>query len=255
MNTELFRAEAKNIWEKVTSNTAPQQLDFELDLFKKLLNFFQVGDYFYCVFNLQEIRLDKVSDDVLPVLGYQASEFTIELLMENIHPDDRPWFLNFENKAREFLSALPVEKLMKYKIRHDFRIKKKDGTYIRLLHQAMIIEHDENGQILRTVALETDITHLKPEGKPTMSIIGLENEPSYIDVDVEKIFTISGENLTKREKQILTLIMEGKLSKEIGKMLHISKQTVDTHRNNMIEKNNVKNTSELIAKAIKQGWV
>jgi DNA-binding CsgD family transcriptional regulator len=37
--------------------------------------------------------------------------------------------------------------------------------------------------------------------------------------------------------------------------LNIGKQTVDTHRNNMIERNHLRNTSELIAKAIKQGWV
>jgi len=188
-------------------------------------------------------------------LGCQPSEFDIEFLLNNIHPDDRPWFLNYESKAREFLEKLPVDKLTKYKMRHDFRVRKKDGNYVRLLSQAMVFEHDENGLIMRTIGVFTDITHLKPEGKPMLSFIGLEGEPSYIDVDVKEIFTVSKEYLSKREKQILLLIIEGKLSKEISEILHISKQTVDSHRNNMLAKNKLKNTSELIAKAIKRGWI
>ncbi len=255
METELFNTEASKIWKRITSDVPRGQLQVEIDLYKKLLNFFQAGDYFYWIFNLQNFCLDMVSDEMTAVLGYQKAEFSLEMLMDAVHPDDRPYFLNFENKALEFLSALPIEKLMKYKVRHDFRVKAKDGRYVRLLHQAIIIQHDENGQIMRTLGFETDITHIKPEGKPTLSFIGLEGEPSYINVDVENVFTVSKELLSKREKQILLLIMEGKLSKEIGQILHISKQTVDTHRNNMLAKCNAANTSELIVKAIRQGWV
>lgn len=255
MNTDLFSLEATNIWRKAPSETNVGQLHIELELYKKLLNFFQVGDHFHLVFNLVSIQVDMVSSDVKTVLGCQPSEFNIEYLLNNIHPDDHPWFLNHENKAREFLTGLPVDKLIKYKMRHDFRVRKKDGNYIRILSQGMVFEHDENGLILRTLVVFTDITHLKPEGKPTLSFVGLDGEPSYIDVDVKEIFSVSKEFLSKREKQILLLIIEGKLSKEISEILHISKQTVDTHRNNMLAKNKLKNTSELIAKAIKQGWI
>ena len=255
MNTELFNIEANNIWKKAPSETNVGQLHIELELYKKLLNFFQVGDHFYLVFNLVSIQVDMVSNDVQTVLGCQPSEFNIEFLLNHVHPDDRPWFLNHESKARDFLAGLPVDKLTKYKIRHDFRVRKKDGSYIRLLSQGVVFEHDENGLILRSLGVFTDITHLKPEGKPMLSFIGIDGEPSYIDVDVKEIFTVSKEYLSKREKQILLLIIEGKLSKEISEILHISKQTVDSHRNNMLAKNKLKNTSELIARAIKQGWI
>ena len=65
----------------------------------------------------------------------------------------------------------------------------------------------------------------------------------------------SKEDLSHREKQILELLIEGKSSKEIGNVLYISKQTVDTHRKNMIHKKNLSNTSELVCKAIRQGWI
>jgi len=255
MNTALFNREATNIWKKVQNDLVIGQLQLELGLNKKLLNFFQAGNHFYFVFNFINISFEFVSDDVLPVLGYDPPEFNIGLLLENIHPDDRPWFLNFESKGREFFTTLPVEKLTRYKARYDFRVRKKDREYLRLLIQIMVLEHDDEGQIFRNLGVFTDITHLKHEGKPMLSFIGFDGEPSYIDVDVKEVFTVSTEYLTKREKQILQLIVEGKLSKEIGEILHISKQTVDTHRNNMLVKNKLRNTSELIAKAIRQGWI
>ena len=45
------------------------------------------------------------------------------------------------------------------------------------------------------------------------------------------------------------------MSKEISCILNISKQTVDTHRKNMLHKNNLSNTGELIGKAIRYGWI
>jgi DNA-binding CsgD family transcriptional regulator len=255
MDTQLFNIEANTIWKKAASNAAPEQLHIELDLYKKLLNFFQVGQYFYWVLNVCDYKLDFVSQEIMSLLGYLTSEFSLEFFMDKIHPEDRPSFLNFENRAVEFLTSLPLDKLMKYKITHDFRMKKSDGNYIRLLNQSTVIEHDENGQILRTLGVDTDITLFKSTGKPILSFIGLCGEPSYYDVTAKQIFTVSKESLTKREKQILLLLMDGKLSKEIGDLLHISKLTVDTHRNNMLTKNNLKNTGELITKAIKEGWI
>ncbi|PLX01990.1 MAG: hypothetical protein C0595_12475 [Marinilabiliales bacterium] len=53
--------------------------------------------------------------------------------------------------------------------------------------------------------------------------------------------------LSRRELQILELIVEGKTSKEIGEELFISKVTVDTHRRNILEKTKAKSTADLIA--------
>jgi DNA-binding CsgD family transcriptional regulator len=255
MKLELFNTEANNIWKKASGTTTPEQLRFELDLYKKLLSFFQVGDYYYMIFNISILDLEFTSKEIETVLGYHPSEFNMLTVIEKAHPDDRPYFLNFENKATEFFATLPIEKFMKYKIRYDYRIKKKNGEYIRILQQSTVIEHDENGGIIRTLVVHTDITHLKAEGKPVFSIIGLDGEPSYINIDVEKVFSVSKEFLSKREKQVLSLLIEGKLSKEIGDILHISKQTVDKHRKNMVAKNGLKNTAGLISTAIRRGWL
>ncbi len=55
--------------------------------------------------------------------------------------------------------------------------------------------------------------------------------------------------LTKREKQILKLILEGKNNKEIGESLNISKRTAEAHRFNLMKKLEVKNLMELTRKS------
>jgi len=132
---------------------------------------------------------------------------------------------------------------------------KKNGEYARILYQGILLEHDDQGKFLRTMSIHTDITYLKQEGKPVLSFIGMDGEPSYLDVISHDVFIASKEELTRREKQVLKLLIEGKLSKEISGILKISKQTVDTHRKNMLHKKELKNTGELIGKALKYGWI
>jgi|GEM_PF-1901867 DNA-binding NarL/FixJ family response regulator len=56
--------------------------------------------------------------------------------------------------------------------------------------------------------------------------------------------------LTKREKEVLCLISEGKNTKEISEDLFISLHTVETHRRNLLEKLNAKNTAEMVKVAM-----
>jgi DNA-binding CsgD family transcriptional regulator len=140
-------------------------------------------------------------------------------------------------------------------VRYDIRFKKRNGDYARILYQGILLEHDQNGRILRSLGVHSDITYLKQEGKPVLSFVGMDGEPSYLDVASNNIFIESKEDLTRREKQVLKLLIEGRLSKEISSILKISKQTVDTHRKNMLRKKNLVNTGELIGKAIRYGWI
>lgn len=55
--------------------------------------------------------------------------------------------------------------------------------------------------------------------------------------------------ITKREKEILTLLLSGKGNKEIAEALEISKRTAEVHRFNLMKKLKVKNLIELSNKA------
>ena len=55
--------------------------------------------------------------------------------------------------------------------------------------------------------------------------------------------------LTKREIEVLDLLVKGLCAKEIADNLFISETTVITHKKNLKKKYNVRNTVELISKA------
>jgi two-component system, NarL family, response regulator NreC len=57
--------------------------------------------------------------------------------------------------------------------------------------------------------------------------------------------------LSQREIEILNLIAHGSSNKEIAAKLYISNRTVDAHRYNIMQKLDVKNTAELIKKAVR----
>tara|TARA_R110000850_G_scaffold140476_2_gene261904 strand:- start:1039 stop:1488 length:450 start_codon:yes stop_codon:yes gene_type:complete len=52
--------------------------------------------------------------------------------------------------------------------------------------------------------------------------------------------------LTKKEKEIVKLILDGKESKEIAENLNISVNTVGTHRKNILKKLNARNVGEMV---------
>ncbi|MDX5480142.1 MAG: response regulator transcription factor, partial [Hymenobacteraceae bacterium] len=61
--------------------------------------------------------------------------------------------------------------------------------------------------------------------------------------------------LTKRELEVLNLIGQGYTNAEIAEKLFTSKRTVETHRQNLLEKTHTKNTATLIKYAIQNGII
>ena len=248
---------AKKFWKTVvdiekTADTS--HLQQQIEFHRRLLNIFQAGNFYYLVFNMYTGDVEVISEECQNLIGYKPDELSIPFLMERIHPDDKPYFLNFEYKVVEFFKSLPYEKVKSYKVQYDIRIKRKDEHYIRILHQAIQIDYDENN-FYRTLSLHTDISHIKQEGKPCFSLIGLDNEPSFFNIQLDQAFTKSYDMFTKREREILKCIVEGKMSKTIADELCLSLHTVNTHRKNILAKAEVKTPVDLIAKAIKEGWL
>ena len=62
------------------------------------------------------------------------------------------------------------------------------------------------------------------------------------------------EVLTKREREVLKLLAEGKKPREIADILFVSIYTVRTHRNNIMKKLKLKGVADLIRYAISHGF-
>ncbi|TDO20215.1 LuxR C-terminal-related transcriptional regulator [Pedobacter duraquae] len=255
MSVKKFE-EAKKIWHGIAKHVDHNHEALELEFYKQLLNIFHIGPHYYFIFNCATAKIEYTSDAVKDILGYQNTEFTIDLLLNLIHPDDLPYFMAFENRVTQFFNALPPDKILNYKVSYDYRMRRKDGSYVRLLQQATTIQSDERGAVIRVLDVHTDISHLnKPQGS-TLSFIGLAGEPSYHHV-CSSFFAlqIQKDILTRREKQVLKHIIQGKTSQEIAAELFISILTVNEHRKKLLKKTDSASTVELTIKAVQQNWV
>jgi two-component system response regulator NreC len=65
----------------------------------------------------------------------------------------------------------------------------------------------------------------------------------------------AGAPLTFREREVVQLIAEGKTTKEIASILHLSPKTVDSHRTRSMTKLDVHNISSLVRYAIREGMI
>jgi DNA-binding NarL/FixJ family response regulator len=99
-----------------------------------------------------------------------------------------------------------------------------------LLKNAIDVELPE---AIRTVA----------SGKKFLSAALSQNEDSTFD------------RLTPREKQVLTLIADGKSNKEIAGVLDLSVNTVAVHRANLMDKINIHKATDLAMYAVRKGLV
>jgi len=141
------------------------------------------------------------------------------------------------------------------------KIIKKNFPHIKVLTMTMFDQPEAIKQMLDAGASGY---LLKNSGIKMLSkaIVTVGNGETFFDPNVafnfmndyiDKNVTIGKSNkvvLSKREKQILQLIANGKTSKEIAEELFIAKTTVDTHRKNMIRKLSLSGGNELIKYAI-----
>ena len=61
--------------------------------------------------------------------------------------------------------------------------------------------------------------------------------------------------LSAREQEILQLVADGLTTAQIADKLFTSPRTVETHRQNIMEKTGAKNTASLVKTAASQGWL
>ncbi|MFA6402945.1 MAG: response regulator transcription factor [Salinivirgaceae bacterium] len=62
-------------------------------------------------------------------------------------------------------------------------------------------------------------------------------------------------SLTHREREILKLYVEGYSNQEVADKLNISIRTVETHKNNIMQKFEFKSTVEMVKFALKNNWI
>ena len=244
----------RDIWENIPKGVT-EQIDLsQKEIINRYMDAFHFGDYFYVIFNTRTTEMEYVSPDVEKLLGYTPKEFRLQLVLENIHVDDLPYYYHYEQAAVRFFSDLAPELFFKYKFAYDYRIKTKEGSYKRLQQQIVPIYYFPEGGV-RTLGIFTDLTHFNIHGIPKLSFIGMQGAPSYYKVHLEEDFKMMDSLFSKKELEILQHMIQGKKSEEIADLLARSIHTVRNHRKNILQKSGCNNVHELLVKSIREGWV
>jgi DNA-binding CsgD family transcriptional regulator len=242
------------VWQTLTAGNISPDFKPEPNLYNDLLHVFMPGEYYFYIIDLTRMSFDYLSPDATKILGFSIDELSVPFMLELIHPEDQPYFIAFENKVAQFFLDLDPPKIRQYKVSYDFRMLTKSGDHIRVMQQVITLQ-TQNDKVVRTLGIHTNISHIKEDGIPTLSFIGLHGQPSYYNVQPDQPVAFSCNGLTLRENEILKYLSRGKLSKEISSELHLSVHTINTHRRNMLEKTGTNNIAELVSLALRKGWI
>jgi DNA-binding NarL/FixJ family response regulator len=93
------------------------------------------------------------------------------------------------------------------------------------------------------------VTSNKTYISPSISDVVVENYVRQFPESKTSAFTV----LSKREREVLQLLTEGKTTKQIAKRLHISSKTVEVHRLNIMSKLKIDSIAQLTKYAIQEG--
>lgn len=120
--------------------------------------------------------------------------------------------------------------------------------YVNVISRHQVIQKDKNGKawmIMGVVDIAPDQTPMERIRRTVINRKTGEMLPSAV--------VPANQQLTKREKEILLLIRQGFLSKEIAYKLNLSIYTVNNHRKNILAKLNADNVIEAINRAESSG--
>lgn len=121
----------------------------------------------------------------------------------------------------------------------------KERSYI-----SQMIQHGACGYLVKSASKE----------EIEQAILSANEGKLYLSLDINTAELNTGPAsdvpvISRREKEVLQLIVDGLTNPQIAEKLFISLHTVDSHRKNLLAKFNVNNTASLIRIAIKYSLV
>lgn len=203
----------------------------------------QVANCGITVYDMYRRRHVYVSYNFPELFRYDLDDIAAgdsDYFMSRIHPDDRRELHRNGIACLRFLLENPAL-APDVKLMNGYRVN-VDGRWTAVVEQFQILEFDAKGNIWLSLSM-LDIApgHDVQSGVRSrlFNYRTGENLSFPCGDSVQPVLSV-------REREILGLIGQGKLSKEIAGELFISVHTVNTHRQRILEKLNVGNSLEAV---------
>ena len=236
-----------------TSNILLDEVDYSIleERKKDWKKLSEVTHIIVLAFDCYTKKFVFVSDNIPELYGLDSHRLFIDghqPVVEVIHPDDIYYGLLVRKKIYSILSSFSNEEKMNYKAIHEMRVRNLRGEYIRIIEQEQVIELDKSGNIwLMLSVIDVDASH---ESEIIKSHLYNFKTGEQIFIDLSDTLD---EPLTNRELEVLRLMKQGLLSKEIANTLKVSINTVNTHRQNILQKLKANNSIEAVNSAQRLG--
>jgi len=180
---------------------------------------------------------DGAFSDVLGLTGY-STENSIweEEILNRMTPDECEEKYHAELRFYNFLRHIPRHRRSDYYLATNLRVMDNQGMPVDVLHRLYYLYDNDSDVIRFGVCLYSPLTFSLPAKSVAVnSITGKWVELSSVsDCRI----------LSTREKQVLVLIERGMTSRSIATELCISTNTVNRHRQEILAKLHVKNSTE-----------
>ncbi|USQ97160.1 LuxR C-terminal-related transcriptional regulator [Caulobacter sp. RL271] len=157
------------------------------------------------------------------------------------HPQDRPLAVECFNAA--IVSGAPFE--------FEVRARHRDGDY-RWLQTRGAPLRDASGRIVRWYNLMVDINDQKQAEQALREIMERSGLQLRDLSSWRNLYAALG-RLSRREREVLTLIISGRLNKQVAGDLGISEITVKVHRRRLMRKMGARSFAELVSMATRLG--
>lgn len=200
-------------------------------------------------FDYRNLNLAFFTGNVEKLTGYPESIFRkkgMEASFTMIHPEDRPELFRFQKIVFENFHQLSLSERHTFEFSYSTRwVHRLTGEVIWMMGRVRPYLIDEAGNFAMDL-------HIIVQLFTPPKTMGYDWNYSYTKDDGTRIFVSKNTpvnreiTLTKKEKEIVKLILGGKETKEISLLLNISVNTVGTHRKNILKKLGARNVGEMI---------
>jgi DNA-binding CsgD family transcriptional regulator len=208
------------------------------------------NNQFFFVCDLIQVQILFTSKRSTEMIGVIPEDVTPYHFFEATHPDD----IQRHNLGRSKLFGLAQGLYIAEKgvalISSNLRIRNPHGEYPNLLFQCYMYYTQVPVKTVYLIQLHSDISWCRKLKHGFHYYVG--NDLSYFRYPDEKLL-LQGNVFSEREFEIIQLIKSGLSSEQIAEKLFLSRHTVNTHRNNILEKTGKSSISDVIYELIERG--
>lgn len=204
------------------------------------------------IFDLYRKQVAFFSANFGKMLGYSPADYegrNYHFFETKIHPHEALQLALRGFSVLKLFATFSNDEKLNHKVIYEYRMLNAEDTYVKLIEQYQILELDPRGQIWLMFSMVDVSPNQDSDGSVKCQILNFRTG-HFVPFAIEPKPELE---LTKREVEILRLVKQGYLSKEISSRLSISVHTVNTHRYRFLEKLGANNSMEAVAFAAKYG--